>query len=76
VLTEKAGCSPAAGAGPAYSKDQEFCGIDGERLQELATDPMIGGRSIATRFEEAIGEGGMARVYRARHTFLETTLSR
>src|SRR5262247_1819363 len=57
--------------GSCYSKDQEFCGIDGERLAELATDPMIGRTIDRYKIDAAIGEGGMARVYRARHTFLE-----
>lgn len=44
------------------------CPLDGEPIQELAGDP-LGGSVFADRYviEECIGEGGMGRVYSARH---------
>ncbi len=44
------------------------CPIDGSGIQELVDDPLAG-TSFADRYviEDCIGEGGMGRVYRARH---------
>ena len=57
--------------GSVYSRSQEFCGLDGTRLVEVETDPLIG-RSIERYvIDRTLGSGGMARVYRARHKVLE-----
>ncbi|MBZ0118364.1 MAG: serine/threonine protein kinase, partial [Sandaracinaceae bacterium] len=54
-----------------YDSDRSTCAIDGAPLVD-APDPRIGsvlgGRYI---LEELIGEGGMASVYRARHTLVD-----
>lgn len=45
------------------------CPLDGTKLAELAGDPLVG--SVLDKryvIEECIGEGGMGRVYRAKHT--------
>jgi serine/threonine-protein kinase len=44
------------------------CPRDGETLQETRTDPLIG-KTFADRYqiESLIGEGGIGRVYKARH---------
>jgi serine/threonine-protein kinase len=57
--------------GSSYSKDQEFCGIDGERIRELDVDPMIGRTIDRYKITGPLGDGGMARVYRARQIYLE-----
>jgi serine/threonine-protein kinase len=55
----------------AYTSDVDHCALDGERLIEDLEDPMIG--QIIDRYEivEALGEGAMAAVYRARHQVIE-----
>src|SRR5688500_3107620 len=57
--------------GSSYGKEQEFCGIDGERLVERPQDPLIDRTIDRYRITALIGEGGMARVYRARHVYLD-----
>lgn len=57
--------------GSSYSKDQEFCGIDGERIRELEVDPMLGRQIDRYKIVSPLGDGGMARVYRARQVYLD-----
>jgi serine/threonine protein kinase len=54
-----------------YSRRAQFCGIDGTRLGEADTDPLIGTTLDRYRIASAIGEGGMGCVYRAVHATLE-----
>jgi len=56
--------------GGVYPSNAEFCALDGERLQSGNEDILIG-RTIG-RYEivSQVGQGGMARLYRARHKFL------
>ncbi|NOY90939.1 MAG: protein kinase [Deltaproteobacteria bacterium] len=57
--------------GLKYSNDQPSCFVDGSALEE-APDPYIG-LTLAGRYlvESTLGEGGMAVVYRARHTLVD-----
>jgi serine/threonine-protein kinase len=57
--------------GSTYTRSIEFCGLDGERLIESSSDPLIGRAIDRYQIVDAIGSGGMARVYRARHVYLE-----
>ncbi|HXN30259.1 MAG TPA: protein kinase [Polyangiaceae bacterium] len=54
-----------------YPGDAAYCFLDGAALAPIG-DPLIG-MTIAGRYliEEAIGEGGMATVYRARHKLVD-----
>lgn len=57
--------------GSVYVRSQEFCGLDGTRLEEVVEDPLLGravGRYVIDR---PLGSGGMARVYRGRHEVLD-----
>ena len=54
-----------------YSSSVEHCGIDGERLIESETDPLIGVTIDRYRVVERLGGGGMAAVYRAVHTVID-----
>src|SRR5687768_9384474 len=57
--------------GSSYLRDVVFCGLDGERLVETQTDPLLGRKVDRYELQEIIGDGGMARVYRARHVHLD-----
>jgi eukaryotic-like serine/threonine-protein kinase len=54
-----------------YSAEIEFCGIDGTRLQAFESDPLVGQDLDRYRIVQTIGDGAMARVYRARHKVLD-----
>lgn len=54
-----------------YSAQIEFCGIDGTRLAEFEFDPLVGRDLDRYRILGTIGNGAMARVYRARHKVLD-----
>ncbi|MEE2903770.1 MAG: protein kinase [Myxococcota bacterium] len=56
--------------GGVYPSNAEFCALDGERLRSGDEDILIG-RTIG-RYEivNQVGQGGMARLYRAKHKFL------
>ena len=56
----------------SYSTEIEFCGIDGERLVDQATDPLIGKKLDRYTIVERIGSGAMGCVYRARHAMLDS----
>ena len=53
-----------------YSRRAQFCGIDGSRIVETDTDPLIGTTLDRYRIATAIGEGAFGCVYRAVHTTL------
>lgn len=61
--------------GATFPIHVEFCGIDGEALLEGGLDPLIGRTIDRYQIVESIGDGGMARVYRARHSFLEQSFA-
>lgn len=54
-----------------YADQVEFCGLDGTRLEEHLEDPLIGQKVDRYRILDHLGDGGMARVYRARHETLD-----
>ncbi len=56
----------------AYRSDFARCPIDGNVLSEADTDPLLG-QTIGQHYviDELLGEGAMARVYRAHHALLE-----
>ena len=54
-----------------YSVDVKFCGIDGEPLEQTASDPLIGRRVDRYEIIDRLGAGGMGCVYRARHIHLD-----
>ena len=53
-----------------YRKDFERCANDGDELVLLDHDPLIGLPIASYVIDELIGEGAMARVYRAHHNQL------
>ena len=55
----------------AYSDETPLCARDGERMLPPGEDPLIGKVVNSYRIEELQGMGGMARVYRASHTFFD-----
>src|SRR5437016_3729218 len=61
--------------GSNYTKDLEFCGLDGERLVETSDDPLIGKTIDRYKITGLIGDGGMARVYRAMHVYLDQAVA-
>lgn len=57
--------------GLSYAPATEFCRLDGEKLVRRSEDPMLGRTLERYQIVAFIGSGAMARVYRARHSFLE-----
>jgi serine/threonine-protein kinase len=57
--------------GASFKTDAQFCSIDGSPLLDQKTDPLV--KNLLDRYLifEPLGSGGVARVYRARHLFLE-----
>ena len=53
-----------------YSKRAQFCGIDGTRIVETDTDPLLGTTLDRYRIATTLGEGAFGCVYRAVHTTL------
>lgn len=56
--------------GATYPREQEYCGLDGERLSR-GEFPLIGRQIDRYRIEGVLGVGGMATVYRALHLKLD-----
>ena len=61
--------------GVPYASPVEFCGLDGARLVEAEVDPLIGRTVDRYRIQRGIGDGAMARVYRAEHTYLKHSVA-
>lgn len=57
--------------GVPYASPVEYCGLDGDRLVEVDVDPLIGRTVDRYKIQRRIGDGAMARVYRAEHAFLK-----
>ena len=57
--------------GTTFGEATEYCALDGAALGPPGDDRLIGEVFDRYRIIEALGDGGMARVYRARHQFLE-----
>ncbi|MBI4819175.1 MAG: serine/threonine protein kinase [Deltaproteobacteria bacterium] len=58
-----------------YGRAGRFCGIDGEPLTELETDPLIGQTIDRYSITDLIGRGGMGSVYKAIHRELDTEMA-
>ncbi|MBI2373623.1 MAG: protein kinase [Deltaproteobacteria bacterium] len=56
--------------GSVYNGQVEFCGLDGARLVESESDPLIGATIDRYVIVDRLGAGGMACVYRATHQAL------
>ncbi len=54
-----------------YAEQVEFCGLDGTKLVFGETDLLLGKSVDRYRILDVVGDGGMARVYRARHETLD-----
>jgi eukaryotic-like serine/threonine-protein kinase len=54
-----------------YAEQVEFCGLDGTKLVFGETDLLIGKSIERYRIIDVVGDGGMARVYRAKHETLD-----
>jgi serine/threonine protein kinase len=66
--------------GRSFSREAAFCPFDGVRLAMGAVDPLgdtLLGTVVDRRYEvlDVLGEGGMGRVYRVRHTSLGRTFA-
>lgn len=57
--------------GSTYTREVEHCGLDGERLIQSQVDPLIGRTLDRYKIVAPLGAGGMAKVYRATHLYLE-----
>lgn len=56
---------------PHARQDSVHCAVDGSPLTEFGVDPWVGAQFDRFEIEAVLGAGGMARVYRARHRFLD-----
>ena len=54
-----------------YTSQVDYCGIDGTKLREEQTDPLVGRVLDRYRVLQRLGLGAMGCVYRVAHTFLE-----
>ncbi len=68
MTTRRRGCPQCGALFPNYA---QFCGVDGSPTLAAGEDPLVGRSIDRYEIEAVLGDGGMARVYRARHRFLE-----
>src|SRR5438552_2735007 len=54
-----------------YAAEVEFCGIDGTKLVVSEIDPLLAREVDRYKIVERIGDGALARVYRAQHRVLD-----